>query len=223
MGGTKWQNFKNNNLLTPANDVIPMLRSEARSLEKKTGGKVKATFSKIEYGRNGITQMLDTASTISRAMSSYGNEIDENANKIDANDLFIRQDYKFEIYSQSYRFRVFTLHYNEFYPLGMTLNENLLKDTGFSRSDIEIESRNALDEVIENLFCCKRLTAHQGTEWAVAAVDIQHFKLYNELYGTEKGDVLLETMANCLLGYSKQTGYPVGYFGNDDFFLCLPD
>ena len=157
MGGTKWPNFKNNNLLTPANDVIPMLRSEARSLEKKTGGKVKATFSKIEYGRNGITQMLDTASTISRAMSSYGNEIDENANKIDANDLFIRQDYKFEIYSQSYRFRVFTLHYNEFYPFGMTLNENLLKDTGFSRSDIEIESRNALDEVIENLFCCKRL------------------------------------------------------------------
>ena len=50
------------------------------------------------------------------------------------------------------------------------------------------------------------LTAHQGTEWAVAAVDIQHFKLYNELYGTEKGDVLLETMANCLLGYSRQTG-----------------
>ena len=34
---------------------------------------------------------------------------------------------------------------------------------------------------------------------------------------------LLETVANCLLGYSKQTGYPVGYFGNDDFFLCLPD
>ena len=67
------------------------------------------------------------------------------------------------------------------------------------------------------------LTAHQGTKWAVAAVDIQHFKLYNELYGTEKGDALLETVANCLLGYSKQTGYPVGYFGNDDFFLCLPD
>ena len=67
------------------------------------------------------------------------------------------------------------------------------------------------------------LTAHQGTEWAVAAVDIQHFKLYNELYGTEKGDALLETVADCLLGYSKQTGYPVGYFGNDDFFLCLPD
>ncbi len=54
-------------------------------------------------------------------------------------------------------------------------------------------------------------------------MDIQHFKLYNELFGTEKGDALLETVANCLLGYSKQTGYPVGYFGNDDFFLCLPD
>ena len=47
------------------------------------------------------------------------------------------------------------------------------------------------------------LTAHQGTEWAVAAVDVQHFKLYNELYGTEKGDALLDKLAACLLDYSR--------------------
>lgn len=56
------------------------------------------------------------------------------------------------------------------------------------------------------------LTDHQGTEWAVAAVDIQHFKLYNELYGTEKGDVLLETMANCLLGLQQADRLSCGLF-----------
>lgn len=67
------------------------------------------------------------------------------------------------------------------------------------------------------------LREHPDNSWAVAAVDIQHFKLYNELYGTAKGDALLNALAGCLLDYGKQTGYPVGYFGNDDFFLCLPD
>ncbi len=67
------------------------------------------------------------------------------------------------------------------------------------------------------------LDTHKTEKWCVAAIDVEHFRLYNELYGTEKGDALLETVANCLLGYSRQTGYPVGYFGNDDFFLCLPD
>ena len=67
------------------------------------------------------------------------------------------------------------------------------------------------------------LDGHKDGKWAVAAVDIQHFKLYNELYGTARGDALLNALAGQLQSYSSQTGYPVGYFGNDDFFLCLPD
>ena len=68
------------------------------------------------------------------------------------------------------------------------------------------------------------LTAHQGTEWAVAAVDIQHFKLYNELYGTEKGDALLETVAK--LSDWVTAGRPAilwAILETMTFFLCLPD
>ena len=67
------------------------------------------------------------------------------------------------------------------------------------------------------------LKARPEEKWAVAAVDIQHFKLYNELYGSAKGDALLNALAAQLQAYARQTGYPVGYWGNDDFFLCLPD
>ena len=67
------------------------------------------------------------------------------------------------------------------------------------------------------------LNTHKTEKWCVAAIDVEHFRLYNELYGTEQGDTLLNTLASHLLDYQKTSGCPVGYWGNDDFFLCLPD
>ena len=67
------------------------------------------------------------------------------------------------------------------------------------------------------------LDAHKAEKWCVAAIDIENFKLYNELYGIEQGNTLLGAIAGKLLDYGKQSGSPVGYWGNDDFFLCIPD
>ena len=67
------------------------------------------------------------------------------------------------------------------------------------------------------------LNTHKTEKWCVAAIDVEHFRLYNELYGTEQGNTLLNTLASHLLDYQKTSGCPVGYWGNDDFFLCLPD
>lgn len=67
------------------------------------------------------------------------------------------------------------------------------------------------------------LAQHKGENWCVAAVDIEHFKLYTELYGAQQAHSLLLSLAALLLEHSKATGSPVGYFGNDDFALCLPD
>lgn len=67
------------------------------------------------------------------------------------------------------------------------------------------------------------LACHVSEDWCVASVDVGHFKLYNEWYGQEKGDALLRAIGDCLGRYQRAYGCPVGYFGNDDFFLCLPD
>lgn len=61
------------------------------------------------------------------------------------------------------------------------------------------------------------LDTHKTEKWCVAAIDVEHFRLYNELYGTEQGDTLLNTLASHLLDYQKTSGCPVGYWGNDDF------
>ena len=102
----------------------------------------------------------------------------------------------------------------------MAEERKLKTDVGPSGSAAlqQIERKDAFLQTLQVF-----LNEHPDGPWAVAAVDIQHFKLYNELYGTARGDALLEALAAQLLNYSRQSGYPVGYFGNDDFFLCLPD
>ena len=40
------------------------------------------------------------------------------------------------------------------------------------------------------------LDTHKTEKWCVAAIDVEHFRLYNELYGTEQGDTLLNTLAS---------------------------
>ena len=32
------------------------------------------------------------------------------------------------------------------------------------------------------------LNTHKTEKWCVAAIDVEHFRLYNELYGTEQGN-----------------------------------
>lgn len=39
------------------------------------------------------------------------------------------------------------------------------------------------------------LDTHKTEKWCVAAIDVEHFRLYNELYGTEQGNTLLNTLA----------------------------
>ena len=67
------------------------------------------------------------------------------------------------------------------------------------------------------------LAQHKGENWCVAAIDLEHFKLYTELYGAPQARNLMLSLAALLLEHSKATGSPVGYFGSDDFVLCLPD
>ena len=68
----------------------------------------------------------------------------------------------------------------------------------------------------------QRLDAGLEEEMCIVAADIEHLKLFNEWYGQETGDMLLENIATYLLELRKSKEYIVGYFGADDFFLFMP-
>ena len=58
--------------------------------------------------------------------------------------------------------------------------------------------------------------------WAIISTDIEHFKLYDEWYGREQGNLLLSSLGKLFNKLMKKYGGAVGYPGQDDFFLMLP-
>ncbi len=59
--------------------------------------------------------------------------------------------------------------------------------------------------------------------FCLMAVDIEHFKLFNEWYGQEEGDRFLVNMGAYLREQQQITGGVAGYMGGDDFGIILPD
>ncbi len=58
--------------------------------------------------------------------------------------------------------------------------------------------------------------------WCVASIDIDHFKLFDEWYGREAGDMLLAKIGAILKEDEKEFGGVAGYFGQDDFSILIP-
>lgn len=62
----------------------------------------------------------------------------------------------------------------------------------------------------------------QPGAYAMAAIDIEHFRMINTFCGRDKGDELLIFISNCLKRYTKQYGGVAGHFNGDDFCIIIP-
>ena len=67
------------------------------------------------------------------------------------------------------------------------------------------------------------LDARESSGWCIISIDIERFKLFNNWYGQEAGDILLQNISQYLLRVQQMKGYLAGYFGGDHFFMCIPD
>lgn len=68
----------------------------------------------------------------------------------------------------------------------------------------------------------EQVAASPDTAYEAVYVDIEHFKIFNEWHGWDKGDDLLRALGEQLGGLAKQHGGVAGYLGGDDFALLLP-
>ena len=67
-----------------------------------------------------------------------------------------------------------------------------------------------------------KLIANRSVNWCVAALDIENFRLYNEWYGHDAGDLLMEQIGVRLRRISRRAGGTAGYLGQDDFCMVIP-
>ena len=72
---------------------------------------------------------------------------------------------------------------------------------------------------------------HRANIWArhmdvarvgIVAFDINYFKLYNDIYGRDAGDLLLETYGKLFVRLASKVRGVAGYLGGDNFVLAFP-
>ena len=63
----------------------------------------------------------------------------------------------------------------------------------------------------------------QPDTYCMVAVDVEHFRLFNKLYGRKDGDKLIIHIADCLKNILQLNPGVGGYLGGDNFGVLLPD
>ena len=68
----------------------------------------------------------------------------------------------------------------------------------------------------------KLLLANRGMNWMLLVIDLEQFKMFNEWYGREAGDMVLARIGSGLMRDAETYEGLAGYMGNDDFCLLVP-
>lgn len=80
-------------------------------------------------------------------------------------------------------------------------------------------NRHHVQEYLEQAW---RRAAHQGDEFAVILLDVDHFKKYNDFYGHQAGDTCLQRVAQALKDSLRRPIDLVARFGGEEFIAVLP-
>ncbi|MEO7107509.1 MAG: diguanylate cyclase, partial [Rhodoferax sp.] len=64
--------------------------------------------------------------------------------------------------------------------------------------------------------------SRQGLPLSIAMLDVDQFKLYNDHYGHQAGDVCLKMLAQTLAHTVQRSGELVARYGGEEFVVILP-
>jgi diguanylate cyclase (GGDEF)-like protein len=81
-------------------------------------------------------------------------------------------------------------------------------------------NRRMFDETLENEW---RRNQRQNLWLGAIVVDVDHFKLFNDTYGHQKGDMCLRSIAHAVAGAARRSGDFVARYGGEEFVLLLPN
>jgi len=93
----------------------------------------------------------------------------------------------------------------------------------------ELSNRDSLTGIHNRRFFDKQVTdewtiaLQQNSILAIAILDIDDFKNFNDKYGHLEGDDVLKKVVSCIQENSKRPGDVCARFGGEEFVLLLPD
>ena len=98
---------------------------QGKMLSEASGGKIEGVFDETRVVNDSLSSSVDIAG-MAVAISKFG-EIRRtpNLNLLNADEMYRKHDYCFEIRSEAYRFRLLTLEFGPLYPVTMHVDDGV--------------------------------------------------------------------------------------------------
>lgn len=129
--------------------AVQLLREQAKLLKQKTDGKVCATFSKLTGTILDTPEMRELIGGISRFVAAPEGD-EELKGKKDIGVQYGSIAYKFELFNDVYRFRVFELIDKRLFPITIMCDADISEQWGFN-DKILIGNNKELEDVVRQI------------------------------------------------------------------------
>ena len=125
-------------------NIASYFEKQTKMLDEASGGRIKGMFALTKDANRSISAILSASSALSEALTDVVNlgamGCASATDLLDANGMYKRQEYCFEVRSDRYRFRLLTLVFGPLYPVTMNVDrgvcDNLAKfDERFAFSE----------------------------------------------------------------------------------------
>lgn len=151
--------------------IVPYFNEQAKMLSEASDSKVKGVFSKTSDVNRTLSPALEAINTLSKVVQDVASagvvDLTPEVDLLNADDLYKKNDYCFEIRSERYRFRLFTIEFNPSYPVDMTVDRGVCNDLAkiydrykFEEAEpcnITIQDDEDLDRVFNQLLKSEKL------------------------------------------------------------------
>lgn len=117
----------------------------------------------------------------------------------------------------------------EIHTLGSTFNEMLQRIRGDIRELERLSTRDGLTGIPNRRFfdkCLEHQINHSRRRQlplSMLYIDIDYFKLYNDHYGHQGGDEVLQQVAQCIASMARRETDVAARLGGEEFAILLPD
>lgn len=161
-----WGDYKENPEINRSEDLI---REQILVLEKKTSKKIRGTFSKIKYTKagykatmNALQQLFKYPTGITSPFDDYEEKTveildDELNGKRDINNSNNLELYKFEIYTDKYRFRIMEIVNSIAFPVRIILDEGIADELEMKTPATELSSNDDMYRFVSRVLQSRKV------------------------------------------------------------------
>lgn len=138
-------------------NAVNILKEQARIINDRSNGAVKASFSRTDNPAyfDGLESMVKA---IKKAVPSRNAEEEELGKKKSLDEMYAPSSYKFELYNETYRFRLLEIVDRRLFPVSIYYDEDIEEETK-EKSPIQASSNKEIEEKLEMIFSSKKVRA----------------------------------------------------------------